>query len=97
MSETTPEPAPGGLIERVEAWAAKKITPDIADVRAGTAKALAHLEALTPDVTALADVVVKLAGAVDPAAGPVVTEAVAEAQRIAASLKDLAGKIGGSD
>jgi hypothetical protein len=100
VSETNPVPAPdpeapvpAGWFDRLEDWAKGRITPDIAEVKADTAKVLAHLEALGPNLTSLANVVVTLAKAVDPAAGPVVAEAVAEAERVAADLESLAGRL----
>jgi hypothetical protein len=99
MTEPAPpasEPEDSGLPARLRKWLDEHVEPGFSDVKADVAKLLAHAGKFTGNLSSLADIVLTVAKAADPAAAPEVAAAVAEAERVAAELKGLAGKFTGN-
>lgn len=97
MSEPTPEPVTHpGFIAHIEQWVREHVVPELEAIRADAQKAVTALPAALAGIEKLAGIVTTLAKLVDPAAGPEIAALVAEAERIAEEVTQVAEEVLGS-
>jgi hypothetical protein len=90
---TTPPPAPvpvpeGGPLAHFEAWAAKHIAPDLADIKAKAEGALAGIQKAAPVLEKVAALLEK-----SVRAGTLPAELVTEAEAVAREAAEVAGDL----
>jgi len=93
---TTPTPAPepvadepGGLLGRLRAWAEKDLEPRLAALEGDLAK----VKGLGPQVSELASIVEKIAGAADPSAAPEIAALADGAGKVAARIGEIVASL----
>lgn len=90
---TTPDPAPApaheGFLGHVRDWFERDIAPEIAVLKADVAK----VKALAPELSGVANTVLALAKAADPAASPEIATLVADAEKAAVVIGRIAAEL----
>lgn len=91
---TPPAPAePAGVVAHIEKWFESHLALDVAAVKGDAKTALQYVAEHAANVNALANLVLKLIQAADPAAAPAVTALSTEAERITADTARVAGEL----
>jgi len=91
---TPPAPAePEGVVGHIERWFEGHVAPDVAEVKGDARTALEYVAAHAANVNALANLVLKIVQAADPAAAPATAALSAEAERITAETARVAGEL----
>jgi hypothetical protein len=88
-SPLVPSAGHSGLLDHVRAWFSRDVAPELADLKATAVK----VRELAPELKSLADAVVMLAKAVDPAAAPGIAAAVTLAEEAAEAVGRIAGDL----
>jgi hypothetical protein len=84
-----------GLLGHLEDWIATHFAPELARARADAARALESTRAHAAQEEAIANLVVGIVSAADPAAAPVLAELLPEAKRVLAEAERLVGEFAG--
>lgn len=99
MTDTPPEPVPvpeaPGPLAHFEAWFAKHVFPDIADIRIKAENATIAVKKVAPVLARLGSVVQELAKTLDPADGPGTASLISEAEAVVAEAVKIGTELGG--
>jgi hypothetical protein len=94
-SEPIAPPEVARAASHLTLWLEQHVAPELARVKADAARALAYAQAHAAHDEAIANLVVGIVSAADPAAAPVLAELLPEAKRVLAEAERLVGEFAG--